>query len=103
LRLADGIGPEAFGWKPFLEHARSKLPKYAVPVFVRLVKAGSNTDNQKQNKAPLREEGIEVDKFGSKVIGGDSDTVMWTKPGADAYVRFTTDDLAGLREGKTLL
>ncbi|CAO2649393.1 Nn.00g067780.m01.CDS01 [Neocucurbitaria sp. VM-36] len=103
LRLAENTTPESFDWKTFLEYARSKLPRYAVPVFLRLVKEGSNTDNQKQNKAPLREEGIEIDKYGSKVVGGANDVVMWTKPGAEAYVRFTIDDLASLRNGKTLL
>ncbi|KAF1938241.1 acetyl-CoA synthetase-like protein [Clathrospora elynae] len=103
LRFADGISPETFDWKALLEYARVKLPKYAVPVFLRLVKVVSNTDNQKQNKAPLREEGIEIDKFGSKVVGSGDDVVMWTKPGAGGYVRFTMDDLSMLRGGKTLL
>jgi hypothetical protein len=103
LRFADGVGADTIDWKAFLDYARGKLPKYAVPVFLRLVKEGSNTDNQKQNKGPLREEGIEVDKFGSKVIGGKDDVVMWTAPGADRYVRFTVEDLERLRAGKILL
>lgn len=103
LRLADGVSPALFDWKAFLEYVRIKLPKYAVPVFLRLVSVGSNTDNQKQNKGPLREEGIDIDKYGSKVIEGGEDPVMWTKPGANAYVRFTTEDLASLRNGKTML
>jgi hypothetical protein len=86
-----------------LDFSRSKLPKYAVPIFLRLVKEGSNTDNQKQNKGPLREEGIEIDKFGSKVIGGNDDAVMWAAPGADRYVRFSLDDLEQLRAGRILL
>ncbi|KAE8850817.1 hypothetical protein PTNB85_01233 [Pyrenophora teres f. teres] len=103
LRLSDGTNSESFDWKALLQYARSKLPRYAVPVFVRLVREGSNTDNQKQNKAPLREEGIELDKYGSKVAGGNENVVMWTKPGQDRYVRFTIDDLEALRAGKTLL
>jgi acyl-CoA synthetase (AMP-forming)/AMP-acid ligase II len=103
LRFADGVGADTFDWKAFLDYARGKLPKYAVPVFLRLVKEGSNTDNQKQNKGPLREEGIEIDKFGSKVIGGKDDVVMWTAPGADRYVRFTVENLERLRAGKILL
>lgn len=103
LRLADGVAPESFDWRALLGHARSQLPRYAVPVFLRLVREGSNTDNQKQNKAPLREEGIELDKFGTKVVGGGGDVVMWTKPGEDKYVRFTLEDLGRLREGKVTL
>lgn len=103
LRLAEGVNPETLDWKALLDYARSKLPKYAVPVFLRVVREGSNTANQKQNKNPLREEGIELDKFGSKVLSGKEDTVMWTAPGADRYVRFTMEDLEKLRAGKTLL
>ncbi|KAF2854305.1 acetyl-CoA synthetase-like protein [Plenodomus tracheiphilus IPT5] len=103
LRLADGVSPASFDWEGLLQYAKSKLPKYAVPVFIRLASVGSNTDNQKQNKGPLREEGIEIDKYGSKVLGGANDPVMWTKPGADAYVRFTMEDLSTLRDGKILL
>jgi hypothetical protein len=79
------------------------LPRYAVPVFMRLVRDASNTDNQKQNKGPLREEGIEIDKFGAKVKGGETDVVMWTKPGEDRYVRFEMGDLERLRAGKILI
>lgn len=103
LRLADNATPESFDWTALLAYAQRKLPRYAVPVFLRLVRDASTTDNQKQNKAPLREEGIEIDKFGSKVVGGRGDAVMWTKPGAGAYVQFTMEDLAMLRDGKTLL
>lgn len=103
LRLADGTQPEAFDWKAFLEYAKGQLPKYAVPVFIRLVQSGSNTDNQKQNKAPLREEGIDLEKFGTKVMDGKNDVVMWTKPGAGAYVPFTNQDFGELERGKILL
>jgi acyl-CoA synthetase (AMP-forming)/AMP-acid ligase II len=103
LRLADGVSPDTFDWKALLDYSRSKLPRYAVPLFLRLVKEASNTDNQKQNKAPLREEGMEIDKFGTKVVGGGNDVVMWMKPGENRYVRFTMADLEALRAGKTLL
>ncbi|EUC41554.1 hypothetical protein COCMIDRAFT_105874 [Bipolaris oryzae ATCC 44560] len=103
LRLSPGISPEAFDWKALLEYARGKLPRYAIPVFLRLVKEASNTDNQKQNKTPLRNEGIEIDKYGSKVVGGADDVVMWMKPGEDRYVKFTLEDLETLRSGKITL
>lgn len=103
LRLGDGVAPETFDWSAFLSYARGKLPKYAVPVFLRLVSVGSNTDNQKQNKGPLREEGIDLDKYGSKVLEGSNDRVKWIAPGANGYVDFTKDDLEQLRAGKILL
>jgi acyl-CoA synthetase (AMP-forming)/AMP-acid ligase II len=103
LRLADGYSPETFDWRAFLEYARSKLPRYAVPVFLRLVRKASITDNQKQNKAPLREEGVELDKYGSKVAGGTRDIILWAKPGENRYVRFEIEALGALRGGKISL
>ncbi|KAJ4363340.1 hypothetical protein N0V95_001113 [Ascochyta clinopodiicola] len=100
LRLADGVDAKTFDWKALLEYGRSKLPRYAVPVFLRLILVGSNTDNQKQNKGPLRLEGIDIDKYGEKVTNGQEDVVLWAKPGANSYVRFTLEDLQALRDGK---
>jgi acyl-CoA synthetase (AMP-forming)/AMP-acid ligase II len=100
LRLTDGVDAKTFDWKALLEYSRSKLPRYAVPVFLRIIRVGSNTDNQKQNKGPLRLEGIDIDKYGEKVPNGQHDVVMWAKPGANTYVRFTLEDLQALRDGK---
>lgn len=100
LRLEDGVSPVGFDWKAFLEYAQGKLPKYAVPVFVRLVRESSMTDNQKQNKAPLREEGIELERFGERVVGGKEDAVLWVRPGMGTYERFDGEYLWGLRKGQ---
>jgi acyl-CoA synthetase (AMP-forming)/AMP-acid ligase II len=87
----------------FLLHARKHLPKYAVPVFVRLVAARSSTDNNKQNKVPLRDEGIDVSKFGSKVVGGQNDALLWLAPGGSGYVAFDKGYLDALRSGEVVL
>jgi acyl-CoA synthetase (AMP-forming)/AMP-acid ligase II len=70
LRLADGVDAKTFDWKALLEYSRSKL------------------------------EGIDIDKYGEKVPNGQHDVVMWAKPGANTYVRFTLEDLQALRDGK---
>ncbi|ORY17614.1 hypothetical protein BCR34DRAFT_474534 [Clohesyomyces aquaticus] len=101
LRLEEGI--ERFDFDAFLTYAREQLPRYAVPVFVRLVKESSRTDNNKQNKAPLRDEGIELERFGEKVAGGRADRVLWIRPGGQGYERFDEDALGVLRAGGVLL
>ena len=103
LRLNDGVSPSTFDWKAFLQYARQKLPKYAVPVFVRLVGDSSKTDNNKQNKTPLRDEGIELERYGEKLIGGQEDGVLWVPPNGDAYIKFTLEDLSRLRAGRILI
>jgi acyl-CoA synthetase (AMP-forming)/AMP-acid ligase II len=103
LRFSPDTNAANFPWKQFLEHARSKLPRYGVPVFVRLVGDSSKTDNNKQNKAPLKDEGIDLDRYGEKLPGGESDTVLWVPPSGNTYVKFGMEDLEKLRAGLLLL
>ncbi|KAF2715140.1 acetyl-CoA synthetase-like protein [Pleomassaria siparia CBS 279.74] len=103
LRFAPDVNPSTFNWAAFLEYGRSKLPRYAVPPFVRLVSDSSKTDNQKQNKTPLREEGIELERYGEKAQGGDNDSVLWVPPGSATYVTFGKEDLEKLRIGSAML
>ncbi|KAF2800362.1 acetyl-CoA synthetase-like protein [Melanomma pulvis-pyrius CBS 109.77] len=103
LRFGPETSVSSFDWRAFLDYARAKLPRYAVPVFVRVVRESSTTDNSKQNKAPLREEGIELDRFGEKVKGGRGDAVFWVEPGGSTYVAFGKGDLERLRGGGVML
>jgi acyl-CoA synthetase (AMP-forming)/AMP-acid ligase II len=54
---------EAFDFNALLAHARSKLPKYAVPVFLRVQRKVNAMHNNKQNKVPLRQDGIDLRKM----------------------------------------
>ncbi|KAF2730333.1 acetyl-CoA synthetase-like protein [Polyplosphaeria fusca] len=103
LRLHEGVQAATFDFGGLLREARSKLPKYAVPVFVRCVSGGSTTANQKQNKAPLREEGVEVERYGTKVVGGERDEVRWVRPGEETYEKFSLAELEMLRKGEARL
>jgi acyl-CoA synthetase (AMP-forming)/AMP-acid ligase II len=93
---------DAFDWQGLLEHARKGLPKYAVPVFLRLVKEQSPMHNNKQNKVPLRKEGVDP----RKVLEGEAgreDVLMWLPPGGDRYVPFTESDWNAIEGGKARL
>jgi len=80
-------------------HARSHLPKFAVPIFLRHVATPSSTHNNKQNKIPLKQEGVDPKKTG----GGDS--LYWiSKHGkGDTYVPFTVEDWHALGAEKAKL
>src|SRR5271168_4216410 len=56
-------------------HSRAYLPRYAVPIFLRIVGQMTPIHNNKQNKVPLREEGIDL----RKIRGGDE--IMWVPGG----------------------
>jgi hypothetical protein len=53
--------------------------------------------NNKQNKVPLREEGIDL----RKIRGGDE--IMWVPGGGDSYQPFTPDCWERLTRGKARL
>lgn len=96
------IAPEARKSIDFAELARftrSKLPRYAVPVFLRMVENSSHIHNNKQNKVPLRDEGVDPALTGTKAPEGKEDQFLWLAPGEEAYKPFGEKDWARLTEG----
>ena len=108
------IAPEhrdSFDFQALLAHAHSKLPKYAVPVFLRIQQKQTTMHNNKQNKVPLRNDGIDLrkiveraDKEAAEAEGEEKseavyDTMYW-HPAAlgikgekdDGYVVFKMED-----------
>lgn len=86
--------PEGFDWRSLTSLLRAKLPTYAVPVFIRVRQSrdGMSTDNHKQNKVHLREEGVDYSKLGAKVPGGESDRIFWLPAAANQYEPFAKED-----------
>ncbi|KAK7183773.1 hypothetical protein DPSP01_004404 [Paraphaeosphaeria sporulosa] len=102
-----------FDFNALLEHARAKLPKYAVPVFLRVLNDITTMHNNKQNKVPLRNDGIDLRKLQERKdtesakagLATDSikyDTIYWN-PSAlnnvkgaggdnDGFVVYTMED-----------
>lgn len=90
---------ESFDTSALLAHARKHLPKYAVPIFIRYIAVISASHNNKQNKQPLKAEGVDPDK----VKAGDE--IWWIENGGKGskYVPFTREDWAALGVGKAKL
>ncbi|CAJ2499657.1 Uu.00g025100.m01.CDS01 [Anthostomella pinea] len=78
------------------EHARKKLPKYAVPIFLRVGKGLdlARTGTNKQQKHELRIQGVDPVKVGD-------DELFWLKNGT--YVRFAKGDWDQLNAGQVKL
>ena len=90
-------------WKESVAtHLRSKLPSYAVPVFVRLLdeSVAMTTGNHKYIKGPLQREGVDPDLRGIHVKGGQGDRVFWLKPGSSSFTEFTSRDWLNLKKEK---
>jgi acyl-CoA synthetase (AMP-forming)/AMP-acid ligase II len=73
-------------------HARARLPKFAVPLFLRVVEAFEVTGTAKYTKHGLREQGVDVGKIGK-------DKMFWLPPGANAYTEFGKREWEGLVGG----
>lgn len=84
------IAPEerdTFDYAGLLAHCRKHLPKYAVPVFLRVIKSPTPMHNNKQNKVPLRKEGVDPRKIAEGEAGRE-DKVLWAPPSAGTYAPF---------------
>ncbi|CAG8894283.1 unnamed protein product [Penicillium salamii] len=76
---------QAFDYSALAKFVRSKLPRYAVPLFLRVVENPTHIHNHKQNKVPLREEGVDISLVGTKAPEGKDDHFLWIAPGDDTY------------------
>ncbi|KAF8859354.1 long-chain fatty acid transporter-like protein [Acephala macrosclerotiorum] len=88
-----------FGFAGLLKYARHHLPKYAVPVFIRIVKEMTPIHNNKQNKVPLRQEGVDPEKVHPE------DKVLWIDQNGKghSYVDFHVDHWEDLKLGRAQL
>ncbi|KAG1440460.1 hypothetical protein G6F56_011917 [Rhizopus delemar] len=82
-------------FKDFYRYLRQKLPKYAIPVFIRFIPAMDVTGTFKQQKVELRNQGIELMKIPK------DDPVYWLK--GDTFVPFTLVDHGQLNAGQAKL
>jgi acyl-CoA synthetase (AMP-forming)/AMP-acid ligase II len=100
LHLADGASVD---YHALLTYLRQRLPKYAVPVFLRMVKASTHIHNHKQNKVPLRREGIDPKLFGTESPEGRDDVILWLPPKSERYVPFHEADWSSLERAEIKL
>ncbi|OTB07430.1 hypothetical protein M426DRAFT_318111 [Hypoxylon sp. CI-4A] len=100
--LADGRGLDLKG---LAGHCLNELPRYAVPVFLRITKQLDYTGTMKLQKSRLRSEGIDLDAIEKAVKerGEEVDAMYWLPPGQKAYAPFTSKDLQDLKGGKAQL
>ncbi|PRC41717.1 long-chain-acyl-CoA synthetase [Mycobacterium sp. ITM-2017-0098] len=98
IQLKDG---KEFDGKALAKAAYDKLPSYAVPLFVRVVKELAHTSTFKSQKGDLRKEG-----YGGSSGEGDEDDVKVEDPiyvlsGRDeGYVEFYEEYLVEVKDGK---
>jgi acyl-CoA synthetase (AMP-forming)/AMP-acid ligase II len=62
-------------------HVTAKLPRYALPIFIRRVETMEVTGTSKYTKKGIREQGADPEKVGS-------DPLFWLEPKATVYKQF---------------
>jgi fatty-acyl-CoA synthase len=98
IQLKEG---QEFDGKALAKAAFDKLPGYAVPLFVRVVKELAHTSTFKSQKGDLRKEG-----YGGSSGEGDDDDVKVEDPiyvlssKSEGYVEYYDDYLTEVKDGK---
>ncbi|GAB7332276.1 hypothetical protein MBLNU13_g04116t1 [Cladosporium sp. NU13] len=96
LLLRDGQTLDETLRRDLAAHVRKQLPKYAVPLFLRLVKGELEiTGTVKQTKVQLRNEGVDPEQVGE-------DEVLWL-PTQESYEPFARKDWQALVSGHAKL
>lgn len=85
---------EPFDFKGLARHMSNILPRYAVPLFIRLTDKMILTGNMKHQKNVMREEGVDPLRCGG-------DQILWLKDGN--YVPFTKLDWENMKAGRAKL
>ncbi|KAJ0415705.1 hypothetical protein BJY00DRAFT_317637 [Aspergillus carlsbadensis] len=96
--LADGVVESAFDFKALADHALRVLPRYAVPIFLRVTPALGYTSTMKMQKGKLRLEGCDV-----ALVERAGDKMYWLPPHGVCYVPFTAGDYQKLQGGEVRL
>ncbi|KAJ9614636.1 hypothetical protein H2200_002773 [Cladophialophora chaetospira] len=92
--------PEQLDFTKLAEYLLATLPRYAVPIFLRVVPQLEYTGTMKLQKGRLRTEGVDLDKIEASTPG---DRMYWLPPGAKAYEVFGRTQWEELKGGKVRL
>jgi acyl-CoA synthetase (AMP-forming)/AMP-acid ligase II len=96
----EGVTQKTFDFEGLAQHALAKLPRYAVPVFIRIVPAMDLTATMKLQKGRLKTEGVDLEKIRNSNTG---DVMYWMPPGQHQYVPYERADWENLWAGKVKL
>lgn len=96
VALAEGKALEGALGAELAAHVRKRLPRYAVPLFLRVTKEFEVTGTMKHQKVGLRNQGVDPGKTGE-------DEMFWLPPGGDRYVRFGKGDWERISGGSAKL
>ncbi|KAF2706502.1 long-chain fatty acid transporter-like protein [Pleomassaria siparia CBS 279.74] len=89
--MADSVTLSTFDFQALATHARTMLPGYSVPLFLRVTPALEYTGTLKIQKGRLKREGVDPD-----LVTGD-DKIYWLPPTSDRYLPFEREDWEAIK------
>ena len=94
LSQGETLSPETCA--DLARHTLKRLPRYAVPIFLRVMKHVEITGTHKHQKVQLRNEGVDPNKVGE-------DEIFWLQPGSQRYEKFEEKDWRKIVGGEARL
>lgn len=82
------------------QHVLARLPRYAVPLFLRVAPALAYTGTFKVQKGQAKREGVDVEAIEK---AGSKDRLFWLPPGAKAYEPYGQKEWEALKAGQVKL
>lgn len=98
--LKEGITPESLDVAGLGKFVLEKLPRYAVPYFLRVTPQLSYTGTFKVQKGQAKREGVDLDLIEKS---GSKDKVFWLPPDSTSYLPYSRSDWDALKSGKVKL
>ncbi len=92
--------PDTLDLASLAQHVIARLPRYAVPLFLRVTPQLSYTGTFKIQKGQAKREGVDLDLIEA---AGSQDRLYWLPPGSQSYVPYCRSDWEALKQGKVKL
>lgn len=89
-----------FDFDGLARHVKERLPRYAVPVFLRIATELTHTGNYKVQKGQAKKEGVNLDAI---ELSGSKDQMYWLPPGGQRYIPYTAGDWEALKSANVKL
>lgn len=96
----DSTTLDSFDFARLSAHVVSRLPRYSVPLFLRMAPQLSYTGTFKIQKGQAKREGVDLDVIEK---AGSKDKLYWMPPGGSIYVPFRKEDWKALKAGDVKL
>ena len=96
----SSISPEQLDLSQLATYLIATLPRYAVPIFLRVVPQLEYTGTMKLQKGRLRSEGVDLEKIRQS---RPEDQIFWLPPGGSKYEVFGQREWEELNGGKVRL